>query len=133
MKVVYKKEKSIIEQIDEAIINASMYNKKIDKIVLTKEEFERVGNQLFSVDDYTYAYKNIVIELDEDEREDISEDDDIDLNINSLGDTLSNLDTVVDKMSYEYKKESEDFISGLLDIYEKFGLLPPKESKQEGR
>lgn len=128
MKVIYKKEKSIIEQIDEAIVNSSMYNKKIDKIVLTKEEFERVGNQLFSVDDYTYAYKNIVIELDEDEREDISEDG-IDLNTNSFRDTLSNLDTVVDNVSNEYKKESEDFISGLLDIYEKFGLLPPKESK----
>ena len=74
MKVIYKKEKSIIEQINEAIVNASVYNKKIDKIVLTKEEFERVGNQLFSVDDYTYAYKNITIELDEDERGDISED-----------------------------------------------------------
>lgn len=128
MKVIYKKEKSIIEQIDEAIINASMYNKKIDKIVLTKEEFERIGNQLFSVDDYTYAYKNIVIELDEDEREDNSKDD-IDLNINSFGDTLSNFDTVVDNISCEYKKENEAFISGLLDIYEKFGLLPPKESK----
>ena len=100
MKVIYKKEKSIIEQIDEAIVNASMYNKKIDKIVLTKEEFERIGNQLFSVDDYTYAYKNIVIELDEDEREDISEDG-------------------VD----------EGYTESLLRLYGMLGLLPPKESK----
>ena len=100
MKVIYKKEKSIIEQIDEAIVNASMYNKKIDKIVLTKEEFERVGNQLFSVDDYTYAYKNIVIELDEDEREDISEG-----------------------------SVDEEYTESLLRLYGMLGLLPPKESK----
>lgn len=132
MKVIYKKEKSIIEQIDEAIVNASMYNKKIDKIVLTKEEFERVGNQLFSVDDYTYAYKNIVIELDEDEREDISEDD-IDFTINSYGDTLSNFGTVVSDSSCQYKKkedaDNDDFVESLLKIYEMLGLLPPKESK----
>ena len=65
MEVVYKKEKSVLEQIDEAIVNASAYNKKIEKIVLNKEEFDSVCYQLFLTGEYEREYKGVRIELDE--------------------------------------------------------------------
>lgn len=65
MEVVYKKEKSVLEQIDEAIVNASAYNKKIEKIVLNKEEFDSVCYQLFLIGEYEIEYKGVRIELDE--------------------------------------------------------------------
>ena len=80
MQVIYAAS-GITEKVDEAIHNANILNRKIEKIVLSKEDFSALYNDNYewspsgrgkpslNVGNYSpFRYKGVLIEVEEDER-----------------------------------------------------------------
>lgn len=87
MRVIYEEKKDITELVEEAILTANSENEIIEKIVLSKEDFTALYNDNYewspsgrgkpslNVGNYSpFRYKGVLIEVEEDEEDERSQE-----------------------------------------------------------
>lgn len=87
MRVIYEEKNDITEKVEEAILIANSENQIIEKIVLSKEDFTALYNDNYewspsgrgkpslNVGNYTpFRYKGVLIEVEEDEVDERSQE-----------------------------------------------------------